>query len=329
MYSLLGIKGIRTTPYHPHTDGLVERYNQTLKSMLRKFVAVNGKDWDPQASTSFSPFELLYGRQVRGPLDVLREAWAGPETPMTQSLVAHVLEMRNKMEEMTELVWTNMEQAQSQQKTWYDKSARQRILQPGQKVLLLLPTSENKLLARWQGPYEVVWKMGPVTYKIDLPGRRKPRQTFHVNFLKEWHREANGTAAQGAGCGRGGGGSVSPDLLPAEGEFCLLAFSKKGWGSLKDITPVRKRMYRVPERLLPCLKAEVEMLALGVIERSSSEWSNPVVLVPKKDCTMHFCFDFRQVNAQSHFARATGRCPWPRRPDIAQPFGPHRGFSSF
>ena len=117
------------------------------------------------------------------------------------------------MEEMTELVWTNMEQAQSQQKTWYDKSARQRILQPGQKVLLLLPTSENKLLA-----------------KIDLPGRRKPRQTFHVNLLKEWHREATGTAAQGAGCGRGGG-SVSPDLPPAEGEFCLLAFSKKGWGS--------------------------------------------------------------------------------------------------
>lgn len=44
VYCLLGIKGIRTTPYHPQTDGLVERYNQTLKAMLRTFVAEDGKD---------------------------------------------------------------------------------------------------------------------------------------------------------------------------------------------------------------------------------------------------------------------------------------------
>lgn len=166
VYGLLDIKGIRTSPYHPQTDGLVERYNQTLKSMLRKFVAANGKDWDrwlpyllstyrevPQASTGFSPFELLYGRQVRGPMDVLREAWEGPGTPKTRSIVADVLQVRDKMEEMAELVRTNLGQAQGQQKAWFDKAAQQRSLQPGQKVLFLLPTTENKLLARWQGPY--------------------------------------------------------------------------------------------------------------------------------------------------------------------------------
>ena len=89
-----------------------------------------------------------------------------------------------EMEEMAELARTNLGQAQTHQKSWYDKAARQRSLQPGQKVLLLLPTSENKLLARWQRPYEVVRKMGPATYEIDLPGRRKPRQTFHVNLLR-------------------------------------------------------------------------------------------------------------------------------------------------
>ena len=76
VYSLLKIKPIRTTPYHPQTDGLVKRFNHTVKSMLRK-TATEGKDWDdllfacrevPQASTGFSPFELLYGRQIRGPL---------------------------------------------------------------------------------------------------------------------------------------------------------------------------------------------------------------------------------------------------------------------
>ena len=85
IYKMLHVHPIRTTPYHPQTDGLVERFNKTLKSMLRKAVTKEGKDWDklipyllfayrevPQASTGFSPFELLYGRAVKGTLDIIR-----------------------------------------------------------------------------------------------------------------------------------------------------------------------------------------------------------------------------------------------------------------
>ena len=87
VYRLLHIQPIRTSPYHSQTDSLVERFNQTLKSMLKKAATEEGKDWDklipyvlsayrevPQASTGFSPFELVYGRPVRGPLDVLKES---------------------------------------------------------------------------------------------------------------------------------------------------------------------------------------------------------------------------------------------------------------
>ena len=77
VYSLLHVESIRTSPYHPQTDGFIERFNQTLKAMLRKAASEDGKDWDclnpyllfayrevPQSFTGFSPSELLYGRQV-------------------------------------------------------------------------------------------------------------------------------------------------------------------------------------------------------------------------------------------------------------------------
>ena len=42
LYRMLHIQPIRTSPYHPQTDGLVERFDQTLKSMLHKKEDVNG-----------------------------------------------------------------------------------------------------------------------------------------------------------------------------------------------------------------------------------------------------------------------------------------------
>ena len=139
MYRMLHIHPIRTTPYHPQTDGLVERFNQTLKSMLRKAAVDEGKDWDklipyllfayrevPQSSTGFAPFELLYGRSVRGPLDVLRDTWeAGKRSE--ESVVSYVLSVREKLDKMSELVRDNLEAAQKLQKRWYDQNARESL----------------------------------------------------------------------------------------------------------------------------------------------------------------------------------------------------------
>ena len=87
---LVSTKQLFTTPYNPRCNGLCERINGVLKSMLKKMCQERPKDWDrclpaihfaygevPQSSTGFSPFELLYGRTVRGPMQILKESWTG------------------------------------------------------------------------------------------------------------------------------------------------------------------------------------------------------------------------------------------------------------
>ena len=82
--TLLSIKQVTTSPYHPATNGLVERFNGILKQMLKRMCAECPSDWDRyiepllfanwealQESLGFSLFKLLHGRKVRGPMLIL------------------------------------------------------------------------------------------------------------------------------------------------------------------------------------------------------------------------------------------------------------------
>ena len=81
----------------------------------------------PQASTGFSPFELIYGHNVRGPgpLAVLRELWESGE-PQDVSVAAHVLQIREQLQQMSDLVNQNMIKSKADQKKWFDRNARSR-----------------------------------------------------------------------------------------------------------------------------------------------------------------------------------------------------------
>ena len=71
-------------------------------------------------------------------------------------LILYVLKMRGKLSKIRELVHLNLRKSQMKQKVWYDRSTRHKKLEPGTDVLVLLPTSASKLLARWQGPYKIM-----------------------------------------------------------------------------------------------------------------------------------------------------------------------------
>ena len=69
-------------------------------------------------------------------------------------------------------------------KALYDRRAKRREFQEGDKVLLLLPTDTNKLLMQWKGPYEIMSRCGKGNdYRIKV---NKKVKTFHANMLKRY-----------------------------------------------------------------------------------------------------------------------------------------------
>lgn len=68
----------------------------------------------------------------------------------------------------------------------YDQKVKVCSFCPRDQVLLLLPTSETKLVAQWQVPFKVLRHIGEVDYEISMPGRKPPTKVFHINLLKLW-----------------------------------------------------------------------------------------------------------------------------------------------
>ena len=193
---LISLKQLFTTPYNPKCNGLCERMNGVLKNMLKKMCQEKPKHWDrylsavlfayrevPQASSGFSPFKLLYGRTVCGPMQILKELWTEKETPEVSNTYWYVLELGNRLEETCKIARDSLYDAQSVYKHHYDKSTRQRRLTKGDKVLLLLPTSHNKLMLQWKGPYEVVEVVNRMDYKVKVDDGVG---TYHINLLKKF-----------------------------------------------------------------------------------------------------------------------------------------------
>ena len=104
---LLGIQKTRTTPYHPQSDGFVERFNRTLEDMLSKVVDENHKNWDDclpivmmayrssvHESTGESPVKTMLWRNIQMPVDLM--LGTGIEEVPSSSGVVYVQDLRKK-----------------------------------------------------------------------------------------------------------------------------------------------------------------------------------------------------------------------------------------
>ena len=206
----LNIKQYRSSPYHPESQGALERFHQTLKNMIKCYCYQTEKDWDEgihfllfaareavQDSLGYSPFELVFGHSVRGPLKLMKEQLLA-EDDASLNLLNYVSDFKLKLSKAFELAQNNLRSTQNKMKARYDKSSKERQFEVGERVLAFLPVSGKPLQARYFGPYTVMKKVSDVNYIVNTPGRRKSQQLCHINMLKPYV-ERDSTVAHSIG----------------------------------------------------------------------------------------------------------------------------------
>ncbi|XP_047483006.1 uncharacterized protein LOC125035006 [Penaeus chinensis] len=345
IHRMLSVKALYTSPYHASCNGAVERLNGVLKSMIKKLCVDHPKDWDryipaalfayreiPNDSLKFSPFELLYGRQIRGPLTILHELWTKDDIDSdVKTTYQYVLDLRSRLEETAKLAAAQAEISSRNYKSYYDLKAKHRKLNTGEEVLVLLPSSSNKLIMQWLGPYPVVQcKDNGVDYVIRVRGVKK---LFHINMLKRYFRrdsyKSESEIAQVCIVEEENqvGDNCEPVYFDTEGISNINfgnELTKIQIGELKGILskftdvltvkpgltntikhvinilsskPVHKKPYPIPNSLVNDFNTEIDkMLVMNIIEPSTSAFSSPVVMVKKSDGSWRICIDFRALN---------------------------------
>ncbi|XP_035223897.1 uncharacterized protein LOC118196544 [Stegodyphus dumicola] len=188
-----------TTAYHPQTNGLTERFNKTLANMLSMYVDIEQENWDTilpfvtyaynsakQDTTGFSPFFLIYSRDIQTPLDVIFPySIEDSEDSYAQHLIT-------RAEEARQLAKLHILKAQTTDKRRYDERHRPVSYNFGDFVWVFTSVRKvglsEKLLRRYFGPYRITRQLSDVTYEVESIEQNKKRPNskdiVHVLRLK-------------------------------------------------------------------------------------------------------------------------------------------------
>ncbi|XP_068249716.1 uncharacterized protein [Palaemon carinicauda] len=204
----LNIKQTLSAAYHPESQGALERWHQTFKSMLRKFCVESQLEWDegidfllfairevPHESLGFSPYEMLFGRSVRGPLSVIKEEWLNTPSESSQTIQQYMNKLKSTLMQVRKIAGEKLRGQQILMKRNYDKACKVRKFKPNDLVLAYLPVPGSPLKAKFCGPYPIIKNVNNNTYIIKTPDRRKLTQIIHVNLLKAYHSRETGNGS--------------------------------------------------------------------------------------------------------------------------------------
>ena len=205
MCKLLGIEKIRTTPYHPQTNGSAERVHQTLQRMIGKLNPEKCRKWPEHIGsvlitynttrsqvTSYSPYFLMFGRRPRLPVDLLFLTVNTRE--WTHTIDKYVKALYERLTECLQLAQESTSKEAKRQKRLYNRRVGAMELCPGDLVLVRLDAFQGqcrKLKNRWGDDiHTMINQMAdsiPVyEVKNEHTGKRK---VLHQARLLLWHAD--------------------------------------------------------------------------------------------------------------------------------------------
>ncbi|XP_063408797.1 uncharacterized protein LOC134692276 [Mytilus trossulus] len=180
MCNLLGIHKTRTTSFRPQSNGGVERFNRTLASMLSMYCKQKQDQLDQylqqvmmayrssvHASTSKTPNDMLFGREVTLPLQAVIPQ---PDTEIQENRLPddYVAHLQNKLKENHAFARKALKKISIYQKKRYDLNAKKRIFKRGEAVWIYDPIRKkgvcSKLTPKWKGPFIIEKRIDDVTY---------------------------------------------------------------------------------------------------------------------------------------------------------------------
>ncbi|KAK3915873.1 Retrovirus-related Pol polyprotein from transposon 412 [Frankliniella fusca] len=198
---LLQIRRTRTSGFYPKGNSRAERFIQTLIKHLTVVVAHNQRDWPswiplillayrtaPHSSTGVSPAEMLYGRMLNLPMDLVREPPPGREPVVLEKDYPRWL--RDTLRQIHDDARRHRSEVSLKMKQNYDVHASIFRGQPGDRVWLYRPvrrTGQNrKLIRAWDGPYVVVDRINELLVRIEHLKTRK-RRVANIQNVSRCH----------------------------------------------------------------------------------------------------------------------------------------------
>lgn len=194
--SIAGIQKVRTTPYHPRGNP-VERFNRTLLQMLGTLENKDKSHWKEYVKplvhaynctrsdvTGFSPYELMFGRQPRLPVDL---AFGLPASKQPKSHSHYVHDLKGRLQESYKIATENATKIAERNKLRFDKRVVESTLEAGDRVLVrnVRLRGKHKLADKWESDVHVVVKRAgdlPV-YTVKPEGKDGPQRTLHRDLL--------------------------------------------------------------------------------------------------------------------------------------------------
>ena len=197
--NIAGVKKVHTTPYHPQGNGQCERFSSTLCNMLGTLSEEEKSDWKSylgcmthaynctkHASTTYSPYYLMFGRHPRLPIDV-EFGLNKPNCGDNSSKSRYIQKLRRRLNYAFQKASKYSDQQASKYKHSYDKSVKGPQLHENDLVLVKIVAHKgrHKLQDRWE-PEEYVVIEQPITgtpvYKVK-PVNGDNVRTLHRNLL--------------------------------------------------------------------------------------------------------------------------------------------------